>query len=104
VIALDVLKWSYSRSDARPTSILLLSNLVRDRKLNKKKTYSTRQAALKVGISLRSLNRWLARGLLRPAIAVPMDGERTLWRWTETDLSKARKVKAAQRPGPKTGD
>jgi len=25
----------------------------------------------------------------------------TLWRWKEADIAKARKVKAAQKPGPK---
>jgi len=66
-----------------------------------KKTYSTRQAAEKIGIGFRSLNRWLALELVRPSIAVPMDGGRTLWRWTDADIAKGRKVKAAQKPGPK---
>jgi predicted site-specific integrase-resolvase len=66
-----------------------------------KKTYSTQQAAGKMGVSFRTLNRWLALGLIRPSLAVPMGGGRTLWRWTEADIAKGRKVKAAQKPGPK---
>ncbi len=31
----------------------------------------------------------------------PMGGGRTLWRWTDADIAKGRKVKATQKPGPK---
>jgi hypothetical protein len=68
-----------------------------------KKTYSTQQAAAKIGVGFRTLNRWLALEIIRPSIAVPRDGGRTLWRWTDADIAKGRKVKAAQRPGPKAG-
>ncbi len=67
-----------------------------------KKTYSTQSAAAKIGVSFRTLNRWLALGLIRPARATQMDG-RTLWRWTDADIAKGRKVMAAQKPGPKAG-
>ena len=66
-----------------------------------KKTYSTKRAAVKMGVSFRTLNRWLALGLIRPSMAIPIEGGRTLWRWTDADIAKARKVKARQRPGPK---
>ena len=66
-----------------------------------KKTYSTQQAAAKIGVSFRTLNRWLALGLIRPTVAIPIGGGRTLWRWTDADIAKGRKVKAAQKPGPK---
>ena len=66
-----------------------------------KKTYSTQQAARKMGVSFRTLNRWLALELIRPAIAIPIDGGRTLWRWTDVDIARGRKVKAKQHPGPK---
>ena len=67
------------------------------------KTFSTAQAARKIGVGFRTLNRWLDLGKIRPSIAVPMGGGRTLWRWTDTDITKGRKVKAAQKPGPKPG-
>jgi len=66
-----------------------------------KKTYSTQRAAAKIGVSFRTLNRWLALGLIRPSKAIPIGGGRTLWRWTDADIARGRKVKAAQKPGPK---
>ncbi len=66
-----------------------------------KKMYSTQSAAAKIGVSFRTLNRWLALGLIRPSQAVPMGGGRTLWRWTDADIARGRKLKAAQKPGPK---
>jgi hypothetical protein len=66
-----------------------------------KKTWSTQQAAKKMGVSFRTLNRWLSLELIRPSMAVPMGGGRTLWRWTDADISKGRKVNAEVKPGPK---
>ncbi len=66
-----------------------------------KKTYSTQQAAKKMGVSFRTLNRWLALELIRPSMALPMGGGRTLWRWTEVDITKGRRVNATLKPGPK---
>ena len=66
-----------------------------------KKTYSTKRAAAKMGVSFRTLNRWLALGLIRPSMAIPIEGGRTLWRWTDADVVRGRKVKVAQKPGPK---
>ena len=66
-----------------------------------KKTYSTEAAARRIGVSFRTLNRWLALGKIRPAQQVPYGDGRNLWRWTEADIAKGRKVKAAQKPGPK---
>ena len=59
------------------------------------RTYSTQQAAKKVGIHWVTLHRWLAAKKVRPTIAVPMDGGRTLWRWTEKDMAKLEKLKKA---------
>ena len=81
--------------------VLLLLNLARLRNVKMKKTYSTRQAAAKMRVSFRTLNRWLALGLIRPSQAIPIDGGRTLWRWKDADLARGRKLKASQRPGPK---
>jgi len=66
-----------------------------------KKTYSTQQAAKKMGISFRTLNRWLSLGLIRPSMELPMGGGRTLWRWTDADIVKGRKVDAELKPGPR---
>jgi len=64
-------------------------------------TYSTQQAARKIGVSFRTLNRWLALEKIKPSIAVPMAAGRILWRWTDADIARGRKVKATQKPGPK---
>jgi hypothetical protein len=80
-------------------SVLLLLNLARLRKM--KKTWSTQQAAKKIGASFRTLNRWLNLGLIRPAMAFPIGGGRKLWRWTEADIARGRRVKTTLKPGPK---
>ena len=67
--------------------------------MRSKKTYSTPQAAKKMGVSFITLHRWLKDGKIRPQ-AIPLQG-RTLWLWTDRDIAKGRKVKAAQKPGPK---
>lgn len=64
------------------------------------RTFSTQQAASLIGIHWVTLRRWLAAGKVQPSIAVPMEG-RTLWRWTKTDVERARQFKATQKPGPK---
>lgn len=66
-----------------------------------KKTYSTEVAAKRIGVSFRTLNRWLALGKIKPSVGIPFSDGRKLWRWTDGDLAKGRKVKAAQKPGRK---
>jgi predicted site-specific integrase-resolvase len=66
-----------------------------------KRTYSTRQAAAKMRVSFRTLNRWLADGKIKPSTAIQMPNGRTLWLWREADIARGRKLKAEQRPGPK---
>jgi predicted site-specific integrase-resolvase len=66
-----------------------------------KKTYSTEVAAKRIGVSFRTLNRWLALGKIKPSLGIPFSDGRKLWRWTDADLAKGRKVKAAQKSGPK---
>jgi len=81
--------------------VLLMLNLARLRKMKAKKTYSTRQAAAKMRVSFRTLNRWLADGKIKASRAIHMPDGHTLWLWSTTDIAKGRKVKAAQSPGPK---
>jgi hypothetical protein len=81
-------------------SIFLLLNLARIKK-KMKKTYSTQHAAKKMGISFRTLNRWLNQELIRPSMSFPIGGGRTLWRWTDVDVVRGRKIKASLKPGPK---
>lgn len=65
------------------------------------KTYDTKTAARKMGVSFRTLNRWLSLGTLRPSQGVPYGGGRILWRWSDADIAKGRKIKATLKPGPK---
>ena len=65
-----------------------------------RKTYSTPQAAKRIGVSFITLHRWLRDGKIRPSVAIPVH-KRTLWAWTDADIAKGKKVKAAQKPGPK---
>jgi excisionase family DNA binding protein len=65
------------------------------------RTFSTPQAAKRIGVHWVTLRRWLAEGKIRPSVAVPMDG-RTLWRWTKADVKRARQFKATQKPGRKS--
>ena len=65
------------------------------------KTYSTREAAGKIGVALRTVSRWLTDGKIKPSVFVPMGGGRTLWRWSKADIDKARKIDST--PGPKAG-
>lgn len=58
------------------------------------KTYSTQRAAKMAGIHWVTLHRWLADGKVRPSIAIPLDG-RTLWRWSQRDIEKLIRYKAA---------
>jgi hypothetical protein len=80
---------------------LMILNLVRVRTMKAKRTYSTRQAAAKMRVSFRTLNRWLADGKIKPSTAIKMPNGRTLWLWNDRDIARGRKVKAAQKPGPK---
>jgi hypothetical protein len=74
-------------------AVLLMLNLARVRKMkqmNAKKSYSTREAASKMRVSFRTLNRWLSLGRVRPSLAIPLGGGRTLWRWPPADRNAAR--------------
>ena len=65
------------------------------------RTYSTEEAAQLIGVHPVTVRHWLAAKKFRPSIAVPMGGDRTLWRWTDADVRRARKYKGTTRPGPK---
>jgi hypothetical protein len=65
------------------------------------KTYTTKEAAKKIGVSFRTLNRWLALELIRPSLGVPYGGGRFLWVFSDDDVAKGRKVKAETHPGRK---
>jgi predicted DNA-binding transcriptional regulator AlpA len=65
-----------------------------------KKTYGTPQAAKLIGVSFATIHRWLRDKKIRPQ-GISLGDGRILWRWTDADIAKGRKVKASQKPGPK---
>ncbi len=65
------------------------------------KTYSTRQAAKKIGISFRTINRWVALGTIKPSQGIPFGNNQTLWLWNDADIAKGRKLKSTLKPGRK---
>jgi hypothetical protein len=65
------------------------------------KTFSTKQAAAKMRVAFRTLNRWLADRRIKPSQAIKMPSGRTLWLWNDADIKRGRKLKAELRPGPK---
>ena len=72
------------------------------RPVKQKKTYSTPEAAKKLGVSLRTFKRWIASSKIHASQSLPFGstGNR-LRRWTEADIRAAFKVKAAQKPARK---
>jgi predicted site-specific integrase-resolvase len=65
-----------------------------------KKTYTTSEAATKIGVGFRTLNRWLSSGIIRPT-GIPYGGNKFLWVWTKADLDRAKEIKATLKPGRK---
>jgi DNA-binding transcriptional MerR regulator len=64
------------------------------------KGVSTAQAAKRVGVTTRTLFRWLDSGLLPEPRRIKMPGQ--LWRlWSAKDIARARELKAQTKRGPK---
>ncbi len=61
--------------------------------LSVNKTFSTKQAARKIGIHWVTLHKWRAAGKVRASHQIGMNGGKH-WRWTEQDIEKAREFKA----------
>jgi hypothetical protein len=65
------------------------------------KLYSTPEAAKAIGVTTRTIFRWIEADKIKPHGPSYPRGEGVVLFWTEADLAKARKVKAEQKPGPK---
>lgn len=63
--------------------------------------YSTRQAAKLIGVGFRTLNRWMADGMIEPSQTAPLGTTGEIFLWTDADIAKGRKLKGTQKPGPK---
>ena len=59
------------------------------------KTYSTKQVAKKVGIHWITLHEWRAAGKVRASQEIRLNGPKH-WRWTEADVERVLKYKAAR--------
>ena len=60
--------------------------------LSLSRTYSTKEAAKRVGVHWMTLHKWIAAGKVRPSEQIGMNGGKH-WRWTEQDIQKVRKYK-----------
>ncbi len=60
--------------------------------LSVNKTYSTKEAARKVGVHWVTLHKWRAAGKVRASHQIGMNGGKH-WRWTDRDLKQAVKYK-----------
>lgn len=69
--------------------------------MRKQNYCSTEVAAKRIGVSFRTLNRWLGLGKIKASVGIPFADGRKLWRWTDADIAEGRKVKLAQKTGPK---
>lgn len=64
------------------------------------KTYTTGQAAKRIGVSRQTLQAWIAAGEIEaPALIGTKPASLRLW--TDRDIQKARRFKGTLRPGPK---
>jgi excisionase family DNA binding protein len=61
---------------------------------------TTQEAAKQLGVSTRTLRRWIAGNLI-PAPEMIKIGGQKFWNWKPADLGRARKCKAQMRPGRK---
>lgn len=61
----------------------------------REKTFSTDQVAELAGIHRATLYRWLDAGSVRASIEIPIEGDRTVRRWTASDLEKLKRYVAA---------
>jgi hypothetical protein len=62
---------------------------------------STRQAAAKMGVCFRTLNRWIELGRLEASQGVPLPNGKCLWLWSAADVARGRKIKSQLKPGRK---
>jgi excisionase family DNA binding protein len=64
------------------------------------KTYTTGQAARRIGVSRQTLQTWIASGTIDAPKLIGV-GNATLRLWTKADIAKAKKFKGTLPRGPK---
>lgn len=65
-----------------------------------KTTYTTSEAADKIGVSYQTLHNWVNSNLV-PTPQLVRFGKNSLYLWTKYDIAEARKVKGRLKSGPK---
>jgi excisionase family DNA binding protein len=64
------------------------------------RTFTTAEAAAKIGVSRQTLFTWIERGQIVPPKPVKM-GQRSIRFWTKADIERARKFKGTLKGGPR---
>lgn len=64
------------------------------------KTYTTAEAAQKVGVSRQTLHTWMNEGLVEAPASVKV-GQRQFRFWTDKDIAKLKEFKGTLKRGPK---
>src|SRR5712692_411886 len=75
-----------------PAILCLTKGQHKVKMLSLSRTYSTKEAAKKVGVHWMTLHKWLAACKIRPSAQINMNGGKH-WRWTAKDMSKIKKYK-----------
>jgi excisionase family DNA binding protein len=64
------------------------------------KTFTTGQAAVRIGVSRQTLQAWIAADQIPAPKPIEM-GRVSVRLWTKADVERARKFKGTLKPGPK---
>jgi predicted DNA-binding transcriptional regulator AlpA len=64
------------------------------------KAYTAIQAAKLSGVSIPTIYRYLRDGKIKPK-GIPLGDGRMLWRFSDSDIEKAKKLLAGSKPGRK---
>ena len=64
------------------------------------KTYTTAEAAEKIGVTRQTLYLWIEADQIEAPKPIKL-GQRTMRFWTKADIEKARKFKGTLKSGPK---
>ena len=65
------------------------------------KTYTTAEAAAKIGVSRQTLFAWIKNGQIAAPKPIKM-GQRSIRFWTNSDIGQARKFKGTLKSGPRS--
>jgi excisionase family DNA binding protein len=65
------------------------------------KTYTTTEAAAKIGISRQTLHAWIEGGKVIAPKPLAI-GKNSIRLWTKADIDDARKFKGTLKPGPRS--